>query len=151
MPFPSSAPDLDLAAVSLDELVDDGETETSSSPGFFGREERLEHASLGCRVDARAVVADAKARPARAISNGRLGGDLESSARRHGVASVQDEVDEHELELGRIREHGRRPVTRRPNKLDVIADDRRKKGLDRDEKVVEVDGSRLEGLRSARR
>src|SRR5207248_909547 len=73
-------------------------------------------------------------------------GDLEAAATRQSVPGVEYEVDHDELQLCGVDEHSRAGITRGAHKLDVVADDRREHRLDFCEKLVQVDGLRLERL-----
>ena len=69
---------------------------------------------LRLRGDARTRVADAH--DGHPLAGGILFGghrDVDLSARRHGVGSVAEQIQQHLLELGRVGHDGRQPPTPR--------------------------------------
>ncbi len=129
--LPGLARRLDASPGLRHDPVDDRESEACALASLLGREERLEDARERALVHARPRVAHDERDPAAGLER-RPGSirrddlrealDRELAARGHGVARVDDEVEEHLLELGAVHLDRARARSEGGHELYVLAD-----------------------------
>ena len=76
----------------------------------------------------------------------RAGGDRERAARRHGVAGVEREVDQHLLGLPGVELDRRQPVVQPRAQVDVLAERAVQQALGVADDLVELQGTRRGAL-----
>ena len=151
---PRRAGDGRRAAGLMGEAVDLAQAQAGALADVLGGEERLEHPRQHVGRNARTGVGDAdgdevarKAFFARfAAQHDRLRGDGERAARRHGVAGIDGEIEQRELELARIDLHGARPPRHADLDLDIAAQRAAEHVLDLGQPFGEIDDARLQRL-----
>ena len=77
--------------------------------------------------------------------------DRQLAALGHGVARVQDQVDEHLLQQSAVRANVAETVGQRHDQIDVFADDPAQHSLGADHGRVEVDDAWVEDMLSRKR
>ncbi len=144
----------------LHDAVGARETEAAATLRIFRAEEWLEHVVedvlghplAGVRHAEQHVATDLRPRvglSVGAVDEHHLGLDPQSSAHDHCVASVDDEVHQHLLELARIGIYGAQAVSRHDLELDGLAHhgaDERQHPID---ELVQIQSPRLKGLTPA--
>src|SRR5205823_4739883 len=109
--------DFERAMVVLDDVGGDGQAEAGALTAFFGGEEWVHHRRQMLARNADAVVFDLENDAALVLRS--AGSDMAVAARSAGVASVDEEVDEHLLELAGISRHRRHGQRRLDDELDL--------------------------------
>lgn len=143
--------DVDCPPALQHDPVHGREAEARAASRLLRREERLEGPCTGRLIHALAGVADAKAQRGRAIVLDGLGLDRQLSTRRHCVACVQRQVDQHLLELTGIGVDRPGLGSRDGDELDVLTDQAPQQLVGREHDPVDVDELELEHLAAAER
>ena len=157
---PRLAVDPDRASALLDDAVRGREAQPGSLAAFLGGEERLEEPGLEGRVHADAGVRDREHDVGPGMDRGVAAGELlverhvaglerEAPSARHGVARVDDEVDDRLLDLAGVGQRPPEPGIECRRQLDVLADDAAQHLFHARDHGVQVEDAGLEHLAPA--
>src|ERR1035441_7103952 len=146
-----------MSTALLDDALNGGESEAGAVADLLGGEEGLEDVALSFLVHALTVVAEGEAdvlsvrqvhgEPRAAFDVG--GFDGQPTARRHGIAGIDGEIDENLVHLPGIGENVPQAVGKRRMDLYVLSQQAGKHALGTGHIGVQVEANGLEDLSAA--